>query len=94
MIVNIVSFLIIFSLVIICLVSITIAWLILYMIILYHNPAFYNIDGSVNLSTTLWVTVTVILFVWLILAFITFWAVDLFKEIAYNINYMHIPSWY
>ena len=54
-------------------ISILISWIAFSLLIMWTKPLFYNVDGSVNWWTTLWVIAVSMFFAWiitLILAFI------------------------
>ena len=64
-------------------ISVIVAWIVLSIVLAWFSPALYNIDGSINWWTTLWVAALVIVFAWLLIILLS-WIVSLFQNTACN----------
>jgi len=64
-------------------VSIIIAWIVLSVVLAWFAPALYNVDGTVNWWTTLWVAALVIIFAWLLILLLG-WIISLFQTPSCN----------
>lgn len=64
-------------------VSIIIAWIVLSLVLSWFSPALFNLDGTVNWWTTLWVAALVIIFVWLLVLLLG-WIISLFQAPVCN----------